>query len=436
MKPLQKRRASPGILVYLGLFLFMLVCNLLTPYLADDFQYLYSFQTGERIESVLDIFPSLYAHTKLMNGRLVTHFFVQLLTLTPTWFFDILNAFVFVLVLRSICRVAQAEKQQEALLTLLVFAAIWRFEQMFGQVNLWQDGAINYLWSLLLGLYFFMYFVKAYLSEYRATPNGWFPYLLAFGAGAYSETVSAAVIFMAFLLLLFDACSRRKLPEKKYILLLLTAFAGYVTIYLAPAQWANKSGGAGSMAASFWAAVRMYSEYRYLLAAFLVLLVFNVSAGTKRPQLVLACTLLAGSLLSNFMMTFASYYPSRSACGACVFLISAVAVLLKPLLDLRKQPLIFSLCLLFLLSSLKTLPTGFGDIYTTYGRFQENESLLAKKIQMGERDIILPLVESSTKYSGIYCLRYLDTEDPDTWPNKDMAKYYGVDSLLGYAETP
>ena len=45
----------------------------------------------------------------------------------------------------------------------------------------------------------------------------------------------------------------------------------------------------------------------------------------------------------------------------------------------------------------------------------------------------MPLVEGSTKYSGIYCLRYLDTQDPTTWPNADMAKFYGVRSMLGEA---
>ena len=424
---------NPSNLSYALLFFFMLVCNLLTPYLVDDFQYLYSFQTGERIRSVLDIFPSLYAHTKLMNGRLITHFLVQLLTLTPTWFFDILNALVFVLVIRLVCRLTEAKGKVEALLALLVFVAIWTFEQMFGQVNLWQDGAINYLWSLLLGLSFLAYVVKAFLAEDATAPKGWAIYLLAFAMGAYSETVSAGVIFMTFLLLLLKTAMERKLPDKKWIFLLVTAFLGYVTIYLAPAQWANKSVGSGGMVDSFKAAVRMYSEYGDLLIAFLVLMVYNISAGTDRKRLLLSGTLLAGSLLANFMMTFASYYPSRSACGACVFLISAVAVLLRPLLDIRRQPLIFSLSLLFLLSGLAKVPGGAKDIYNTYTQFRRNDALIVQAKESGEEDLTLPLVEGSTKYSGIYCLRYLDTQDPTTWPNADMAKFYGVNSMLGEA---
>lgn len=238
---------------------------------------------------------------------------------------------------------------------------------------------------------------------------------------------------MTFLLLLLKAAMERKLPDKKWIFLLVTAFLGYVTIYLAPAQWANKSVGSGGMVDSFKAAVRMYSEYGDLLIAFLVLMVYNISAGTDRKRLLLSGTLLAGSLLANFMMTFASYYPSRSACGACVFLISAVAVLLRPLLDIRRQPLIFSLSLLFLLSGLAKVPGGAKDIYNTYTQFRRNDALIVQAKESGEEDLTLPLVEGSTKYSGIYCLRYLDTQDPTTWPNADMAKFYGVNSVLGEA---
>ena len=75
-------------LSYALLFLFMLACNILTPYLADDFTYMFSFQSGERIKNLLDIFPSMLAHAQKMNGRLVTHFLVQLTFLFPANLFD------------------------------------------------------------------------------------------------------------------------------------------------------------------------------------------------------------------------------------------------------------------------------------------------------------------------------------------------------------
>lgn len=303
---------------------------------------------------------------------------------------------------------------------------------MFGQVNLWQDGAVNYLWSVVFGLGFLSLFARAYLHGEEALPKKKIYFLLAFAAGAYSETVSAAAIFMAAVLVLLRAIEHQKAPEKYLISLICVAFLGYVSIYLAPAQWANKFAGSGGMLESFKGALRMYMDFRILLVAFFVLFIYNLSAGTSHRQLLLACTLLAGSLVANFMMTFASYYPSRSACGACVFLIAADAVLLSPMLGLKQQPLILSVTLLFLLSGLGKLPEGTRDIYSTYRQMQANEALIAEKKAEGETDLLLPMVISSTKYSGLYNLRYLETQTPDTWPNDSMSRYYGVNSILGY----
>lgn len=103
-------------LSYALLFLFMLACNILTPYLADDFTYMFSFQSGERIKDLLDIFPSMLAHAQKMNGRLVTHFLVQLTFLFPANLFDFVNAAMFTFQVYLICRTARAKGLRQAIL--------------------------------------------------------------------------------------------------------------------------------------------------------------------------------------------------------------------------------------------------------------------------------------------------------------------------------
>lgn len=52
---LERNRRNKGIYtaaIYSGAFLLLLVCNMLTPYLVDDFRYMYSFYDGERITSL------------------------------------------------------------------------------------------------------------------------------------------------------------------------------------------------------------------------------------------------------------------------------------------------------------------------------------------------------------------------------------------------
>lgn len=82
-------------LVLLFIAAVMFIFNRYTTFTADDYSYMNSFAGTGRIESILDIFPSMYAHAFSMNGRLVPHFFVQLFLLFPPYVFDIINTFIF-----------------------------------------------------------------------------------------------------------------------------------------------------------------------------------------------------------------------------------------------------------------------------------------------------------------------------------------------------
>ena len=55
-------------ILYLCIFLFMLVLNKLSVYIADDFRYLYSFNDFKRIESVPQVILSMRAHRYNMFG--------------------------------------------------------------------------------------------------------------------------------------------------------------------------------------------------------------------------------------------------------------------------------------------------------------------------------------------------------------------------------
>lgn len=80
MEGFKRFNASRGALyIFLGVIgAFMLLLNLLTPYCADDFAYMESFDTQQWIERIWDVFPSMAAHARTMNGRLISHGLGQL----------------------------------------------------------------------------------------------------------------------------------------------------------------------------------------------------------------------------------------------------------------------------------------------------------------------------------------------------------------------
>lgn len=429
------------IATFFGIFLLLFVYNWLTPYLIDDFNYCFSFQTGDKLNSILDILPSMLAHAKSMNGRLVAHSLVQLFTLLPNWVFDVVNAAVFTLQIHLICAFTPKQKSRW-LQVLLVFFSVMLFELAFGQVNLWQDGAINYLWSVVFALLFLRPFATSFLSPEAApvTPRWrqWLALLSGFLVGAYSETVSAAAIFCGGGLLLAQwYTGGKKAWNVRLLARQALAMVGYVTIYLAPAQWQNKSVGSdpNTLFEGFLRAGRVYLHFWVLLLVFAVLFVIAILQKVDHKRLILAIIFLGASLISNFMLTFAAYYPERASVGAFVFLLCADVTLCTTLLEHGGSWVSFLAATLVLICcSVKPLYYGSYDILRTYREIRDNTHTIVQSREAGSRDVALPVVVGRTKYSAIYDLEYLNVEDCYTWPNDAMAKYYGMNTISGIAD--
>lgn len=436
-----KLRNAPEIATFLGIFILLLVYNRLTPYLVDDFTYCFSFQTGDKLSGILDIFPSMLAHASSMNGRLAAHSLVQFFTLLPNWVFDLINAAMFVLQIYLLCGFTPKGRARWLQL-LLAFFSLMFFELAFGQVNLWQDGAINYLWSVVFSLLFLRPFAFSFLSPTSVSATSrrqaWFALLGGFFVGAYSETVSAAAIFCGAALVLAQwFTGGRKSWNTQLLARLAAAMVGYVSIYLAPAQWKNKS--VSGNIASFWdgflRAGRMYLHFWVLLLVFGVLLSVAIAKKADRKRLLLALSFLGSSLVANFMLAFASYYPERASVGAFAFLLCADMVLCATLLEDRKARWpFFAATLVLILCCIKPVYYGSYDILRTYREICINKNTIVQSQQTGLRDVSLPLVIGRTKYSAIYDLAYLDCENCFSWPNDAMAKYYNMDSISGIAE--
>lgn len=422
--------------IYLCIFVIMLICNLLTPLAVDDFTYLYSFATDDPIRKISDIFPSMASHARTMNGRLSAHFLVQLFVLMPMWVFDVVNALIFCLMIGLIEKIS-VPKGRNNLLTAAIFCAVWFFEPAFGQVNLWQDGAVNYLWSVPVGLLYVLPFVNRFLqgkSEKWSKPIAAGFLLFSFFAGSYSETVSAAVIFVAVQLIVLDVLYNKRKISVYNVASVSAAFLGYVSIYLAPAQWMNKSVAMSvkSLFNNIITATERYESFGVLAVIYVVLLVVCICEKTDGKTIWLSLVFVLGSLAANYIMVLAGYYPERSAVGAVVLLIVADGILVVCTAKTeRYQAAAVSMLLVLLLVTTPHLLKGVRDVATTWLRISENEAIILESREKGDLDVDLPVFYPATKYSVIYDAKYLDMENPESWPNRAMAKYYGVNSIIG-----
>ena len=418
--------------VCLGIFLVMLVCNLWTDLVADDYRYFFSYADESRIESVADIFPSMAAHRHIMNGRVAAHFLVQLFLLLPPIVFKLINPLVFLALIWLVYSIARHGGEHNALSLLALFGCVWVLQPEFGQVFLWLTGAINYLWCAVL--FMLPYLDKLLHDREPSKPVRVLFVVFSALVGAYSENSSVAVIFMVMLVIAVCRFYFKQRIAPWMYLSLLAAFAGFMYMMLAPAESVNKSAefSIPVLLSNFVETGSYYLRFWPLLLAWALLFYLAVKNKAELRLRIASLILLLGSLAGHFVLTFAMYCTGRSTYIGLILLLCAVAILFPPLFESRYKSLLAALCAVSVAALLYFGYLGVSDIRRTHIALSYNEQLIAECIASGEKNVQLPRPYAKTKYSAIEGLDYLSTEDASDWSNVYMALYYGFDSIIGY----
>ena len=245
MNKLRKLDRSPILrtLCLGAIFALMLVLNVLTPLICDDFTYNLNFLTKEPLGGFFEIFESMYAHSYKMNGRLISHGLAQVFMLLPTGVFDVVNAAVFTLTLWLLHRLCGSKS---VLLLVSSFCLLWMSLPVFGQVVLWQVGAINYFWSLTALLLFITPELLRLREGRKLLKKKWHYAafcIYGFFFGWYNEIASfVGIVMVPCLILLGRWLNGDKLSIKRFAPPVFAVF-GYLVMLSMPAQAANKSGG-------------------------------------------------------------------------------------------------------------------------------------------------------------------------------------------------
>ena len=416
-----------------GIFCSMLALNILTPYICDDFTYNLNFSTKEPLGSFLEIFESMYAHSYKMNGRLISHGLAQVFMLLPPLVFDICNAAVFTATLYLINKLCGT--QRNALLLALTFCLFWNFLPVFGQVALWQVGALNYFWSLTA----LVLFITPALLRFRdgrellKTRWHWVVFCIyGFFFGWYSEIASFVGMCMAVCLVILDVWMNRQKFRLFRLLPVLTAAMGYLVMLSMPAQAANKQGSGLTLEIlkqRLTVCNEMLMEYLLvLLIVFAFMFIAGLVIHLPRKTMVVSALFALAGVCANYMPLAASYYPERCLCVPVLMLVMAILFLWAPITSGRG---FHNFCLSCLLIFCLTLPKGVQgcrDIVSCHRQHVQREQIIYTALQNGERSVTANTVIPQTEWSGFWGVRDL-TDDPETWPNHSMAVYYGLDSL-------
>ena len=421
--------------LFAAVFLMLLFCNRHTALVADDFRYCFSFADDSRTTALSQLLPSMAAHRHSMNGRVIAHALVQLFLMLPKPVFNVVNALFFTALVRLICRPALGRGEHNAVLAATVFGCLWVLQPEFGQVFLWLDGSVNYLWCAVFCLLWLLPWAESFLTGKE--PSRPVQVLLALSSplvGAYSENSSVALILLALVFLALRVFFDKKRVSLWMVLSLLLALCGFFFMMLAPATAANKAAEMklSVLVSNFVETGAFYLRFWPLLLSFALLFFLSVKNGMDLRRRVLAAVYLLGSLAGHFVLTFALYCAGRSTYIGLALLLAANALLFPPLMKTGAKKLLLGLSALCLVFTVWKVYTGVRDILRTDYLLDFNRELIEEAAANGERDIQVPRPYAHTKYSALEGLPYLNTENPTDWPNVYMAKYYGVDSIIGY----
>lgn len=432
------------------LFVYVLMLNFLTPYVADDFQYMFSFKTGERITSLWQIFPSLYYHYLNDIGRIVPHFLAQVFLMGPKWIFNLVNAVCFVLLIYIMITSTSMTKNFSAILWFMVPILFWQFVPCFGQVFLWEDGCFNYLWSFTFAAVYLIPYLRLFLKR----EQGWLCRvqknervwkicfcIFTFFYGNYSENVSFSTIFVSFIMLLFVMIEEKSVRKYSfYIIPVFCGALGYLIMLFSPGEATHMgSKGLGStIKAMIDVFEKFYAGQKTLLILWAVLMVIAIYCRISQKCVILSALFLLISVINVLLIGFGSYYAERSLAAGTVFLIWAIVVLMQALRQGRvingvpTECIVYVVGIYFIAGSLLNIWNGSYDIYETNRRNSEREAYIMEQVENGVKELTVAQIEPATTYCAKYGVADIFTKEQNaTWLNKAIAEYYGLEMIYG-----
>ena len=223
-------------LFFTVVFAVMFTLSLMTPLIADDFNYTFGYSNDRRISSLRDVWISMIWHRRMLNGRVFSHGWLSLVLMFDRWVFAVLNAAVAVFFSWTTVSFYRDRGSEHPLCAAAaVWMLLWVCMPGFGQVFFWTAGACNYFWSIAFS-WFVVWRVLRLEQNTAGTIRRTVLLLIpAFVSGAWSEHISFAMLMILFLLLVRSWIRTRRFPLAEGTIL-LSGCGGYLFLMLAPAS--------------------------------------------------------------------------------------------------------------------------------------------------------------------------------------------------------
>lgn len=461
---LQNREKRLFLLILVLSFAAVLVLNLFTPMLSDDYSYAMEVQEAS---SFWDLIKQEYHQYLTWNGRSVAHLLLRIFLYLPAPVFKVANSLAFVGLSCTMVQLTAPQRKYDCYALLMVQLGLWLYAVDFSETILWEDGACNYLWGAWIILSFMLLEKKILGNDGRLSKAmdaaaakkpekqtvagtglagfGKAVAVLLFGvlAGWCNENTSGGCLL--FLLTLFIAAKRkgRRIPLPYYagvagnvigLAILVLSPGGRVRASYNTDE--NYTGLLGLLARIQKITLTIRENFLILLAVLLICVIVLWFLQNQKGAVV---TALYGGLFlaTSYALVATRQTQPRAFFGAGLFLIIGIVYGLRQVMDTEglgnDSDILKMACWSIMAVLLLQFVFAYADNATNVGRIWRDEknriAYIEEQAAAGATDVTIPMVHTDfyNDYSAIAKMEM--TEDSGYWINIFYERYYGIDSI-------
>ena len=395
-----------------------------TPMHSDDFQY-YNHAFDLRY---------FYEHYMGWTGRIPVHLFASSILQVNSHIVTAMFSAAMVLGLfLLIDKLVDSDKLKTTRL-ILCASLYWVANPDLGQTTFWIIGSANYLWPLVLGIYFLVKYIHLLNNENPAVMSLAFLSVLAFFCGWSTEGVSIAIMVAITLYVFFI---KKTFPKQITTYVPLCLFLlGVGFLFFAPGNYVRAS------SAVEWQSLPLYAkiakallirfprnELRVIIALVALAVTFAIIirnkksfSGSEQAVYQLAILYFMVSCVIQMALAFAPFAPKRAFNTSLVFMLISNSYLLL----LIKTPLQIKQLRGFAVVVLSYFAYSYYNVAIAY-HWAYNQSLVREQLirshkNEGKLTVSIPdynfmkLISRKEQYDGYH-------------NSIEHGKYYGVNSV-------
>jgi len=413
------------------IFFIMLLINILTPLMSDDFGYSFNLD-HERLRGIKDIINFQIVHYKWWGGRIVAHTLVQLFLLGPKIIFNIFNTLCFTILIYLIYAISKKEKEENILAIPLIFFLVYFLQPVLGQCCFWLTGSCNYLWTTTIILLLLYFYVKKDEMEDSIIFTS-FIFVLGIVAGWTNENSSFGLFSILILILLCKIKTKTKI-NKWQIFGVIGNIIGFIIMILAPGNYLRKDGYVEEMSfiekilTRFIECTKGIFKYESIII-FIFILLIAILIYKKKKVNRNSIIFMLGSIASVYPMVMSPTFPERSWFAITIFGIISIMILINEMYIFGKKEYKYFMIAVTIILTIIFIP-NYINLVKDVNKLNNvwNKRITYIKDNPNEKTYKFKEYSTQNKKNPMYDQLDL-VKDSKAWPNKDIANYYNIKNI-------